>query len=106
MATSVRRAESSPSVRVLSEDFITVADTGNGRALRVRIKDRKGTIETQVLADTNWLQDCCYHNLYDRWFLVDGKNSRIVVRTGAAGEKMLAQFDLNPEWRLYEVLLL
>jgi hypothetical protein len=92
------------SVRVLNEDYITVADTGHGRALLVHLKDRKGTIETQVAADTNWLQDCCYDYRNDRWFLVDGKNSRVDLRTGTAGERALARFDLNPEWRLYEVL--
>jgi glucose/arabinose dehydrogenase len=92
------------SVRVLSEDYITVADTGNGRALLVKLKDHQGTIETQVSADTNWLQDCCYDYRHDRWFLVDGKNSRVNLRTGTAGEKQLARFDLNAEWRLYEVL--
>ncbi len=42
--------------------------------------------------------------LHDRWFLVDGKNSRIDLRLGITGEKTAARFDLNPEWRLYEVL--
>jgi hypothetical protein len=92
------------SVRVLNENYITVADTGHGRALLVHLKDRKGTIETQVAADTNWLQDCCYDYQNDRWFLVDGKNSRVDLRTGTVGERALARFDLNPEWRLYEVL--
>jgi hypothetical protein len=92
------------SVRVLSEDYITVADTGHGRALLVCLKDHTGTIETQVSMDTDWLQDCCYDPQHDRWFLVDGKHSRIDLRTGAAGEKVLARIDLNPEWRLYEVL--
>lgn len=92
------------SVRVLNEDYITVANTGHGRALLIHLKDRKGTIETQVPADTNWLQDCCYDYQHDRWFLVDGKNSRIDLRTGTAGEKTLARFNLNSEWRLYEVL--
>ncbi len=92
------------SVRVLSNDYITVADTGHGRALLIHLKNRKGTIETQVSADTNWLQDCYYDYLHDRWFLVDGKNSRIDLRLGIAGEKTAARFDLNPEWRLYEVL--
>ncbi|HEY4035046.1 MAG TPA: hypothetical protein VGL94_13885 [Ktedonobacteraceae bacterium] len=92
------------SVRVLNEDYITIADTGHGRALLVRLRDRKGTIETQVSVDTNWLQDCCYDYKHDRWFLVDGKNSRVDLRTGTAGEKTLVRFDLNSEWRLYEVL--
>ncbi len=92
------------SVRILNEDYITVADTGNGRALLVNIKDKKGKIESEVQANTNWLQDSFYDYRNDRWFLVDGKNTRITLRTGVSGEKTLAQFDLDPEWRLYEVL--
>ena len=92
------------SVRVLDQDYITVADTGNGRALLVHIKNRKGTIETQLFADTNWLQDCSYDYQHDRWFLVDGKNSRVILRMGIAGDKLLAQLNLNSEWRLYEAL--
>ena len=92
------------SVRVLNQNYITVADTGNGRALLVYIKDRKGTIATQLSADTNWLQDCSYDPQHDRWFLVDGKNSRVILRMGIAGDKELAQLNLNSEWRLYEVL--
>lgn len=91
-------------VRVLTEDYFTVADTGRGRALLVHIKDGRGYIEAEVLAATNWLQDCFYDYRHDHWILVDGKNSRIIFRTGASGERTLTQFDLNPEWRLYEVL--
>lgn len=92
------------SVRILNEDYITVADTGRGRGLLIHLKDGKGEIDAEVPAHTNWLQDCSYDYRNDRWVLVDGKNSRVVVRTGTAGEKKLAQFDLNPEWRLYEAL--
>src|SRR5207237_4179892 len=91
-------------LRVLAEDYFTVADTGRGRALLVHLNDGRGSIETEVAAPTNWLQDCFYDYQHDRWILVDGKNSRIILRTGTAGEKTLSQFDLNPEWRLYEVL--
>lgn len=92
------------SVRILNEDYITIADTGRGRALLVKLKDKKGTIETEVQADTSWLQDSLYDYRHDRWMLVDGKNSRIVLRTGVAGEKELGHVNLDPEWRLYEVL--
>jgi len=92
------------SIRVLAQDYITVADTGRGRALMVRINDGKGTIEAEVSADTTWLQDCAYDYRHDHWILVDGKNSRVSLRSGAAGDKALRRFDLNPEWRLYEVL--
>ncbi len=92
------------SVRIINEDYITVADTGRGRALLIKLKDKKGTIETEVQADTNWLQDSFYDYQQDRWLLVDGKHSRVVLRTGTAGEKELGHVNLNPEWRLYEVL--
>ncbi|QBD81582.1 hypothetical protein EPA93_38680 [Ktedonosporobacter rubrisoli] len=92
------------SVRVLAEDYITVADTARGRALMVRIKDGKGSIEAEATADTNWLQDCLYDYRNDQWVLVDGKNSRVILQSGSTGKKELARFELNPEWRLYGVL--
>lgn len=92
------------SVRILNEHYITVADTGRGRALMVNIKDLKGTIETEVDAGTTWLQDCFFDQRSDRWFLVDGKNTHIEIRTGPSGEKAERRLVLNPEWRLYEVL--
>jgi glucose/arabinose dehydrogenase len=92
------------SVRIINEDYITVADTGRGRALLIKLKDKKGTIETEVQTDTNWLQDSFYDYKHDRWLLVDGKNSRVVIRTGTAGEKDFGCVNLNPEWRLYEAL--
>ncbi len=92
------------SVRILNDQYITVADTGRGRALLVNIKDLQGKIAATVSAQTNWLQDCFYDQRSDNWFLVDGKNTRILLRTGTSGEKALAQIELNPEWRLYEVL--
>jgi hypothetical protein len=91
-------------LRVLSEDYFTVADTGRGRALLVHIKDGRGHVEAEVVAPTDWLQDCFYDYRHDRWILVDGKHSRIILRTGTSGAKTQIQFDLNPEWRLYEVL--
>jgi hypothetical protein len=93
------------SIRVLSKDYVTVADTGRGRGLMVKIKDGRGEIEVAVSANTTWLQDCLYDDRQDRWVLVDGKNSRIVQRSGISGDKMLTQLELDPEWRLYEVLL-
>lgn len=91
-------------IRVLAEDYITLADTGRGRALMVKIKDGKGTIEAEVQAGTTWLQDSFYDYRNDRWILVDGKNTRVTLRTGPTGNKLLAQYNLNPEWRLYEAL--
>ncbi len=91
-------------IRILADNYFTVADTARGRALMVHIKDGRGIIEAEVQADTNWLQDCSYDQKRDHWVLVDGKNSRISLRNGLTGEKTIAQFDLNPEWRLYEVL--
>lgn len=94
------------SIRILTNDYFTVADTARGRALMVHITNGRGTIAAEVQANTTWLQDCSYDQKRDHWVLVDGKNSRISLRTGIAGEKTLAQFDLSPEWRLYEVLAL
>jgi hypothetical protein len=91
-------------LRLLTDDYFTVADTGQGRALLVHLKDGKGKIEAEVVAPTTWLQDCCYDYRRDQWILVDGKNSRIILRSGTSGQRTLAQLDLDPEWRLYEVL--
>ncbi len=93
------------SIRVLTQDYITVADTGRGRGLMVKIKDGRGEIEAAVSANTTWLQDCVYDDRHNRWVLVDGQNSRIVQRSGINGDKVLTQLELDPEWRLYEVLL-
>lgn len=91
------------SVRVLDEEHFTVADTVRGRALLARLtKKNEGEIESEVDADTNWLQDCRYDGNYNCWILVDGKNSRVNLRRGRAGSKTIAQFDFDPEWRLYE----
>jgi hypothetical protein len=92
------------SVRILNENYVTIADTGRGRGLLVRLQDLKGTIEAEVPADTTWLQDCSYNVAQDLWFLVDGKNSRIILRSGTSGDKLQGQIDVNPEWRLYEAL--
>jgi hypothetical protein len=91
-------------IRVLAEDYITIADTGHGRALLVKIENGKGRIEAEVQADTNWLQDSVYDIRNDCWILVDGKNTRVTVRAGTDGGKQIARYDLNPEWRLYEAL--
>ena len=91
-------------IRVVNEHYFTVADTARGRALMVRLEDGKGKIEVEADAHTNWLQDCVYDARNDCWVLVDGKNSRISVRTGLTGERLKTQFNLDPEWRLYEVL--
>lgn len=93
-------------IRILDAQHITLADTVRGRALMVSLDaDLKGHIEAEVFADTEWLQDCQYYIDYDRWILVDGKNSRVTVKSGPSGSKTLFQYDLNPEWRLYEALV-
>ncbi|GER88705.1 hypothetical protein KDW_28670 [Dictyobacter vulcani] len=92
------------SVRILNEDYVTIADTGRGQGLLVNIKGLKGTIEARVDARTSWLQDCSYNERNDLWTLVDGKKTRIVLRSGPSGEKPYGQIELNPEWRLYEAL--
>jgi hypothetical protein len=92
------------SVRILADNYFTVADTGRGRGLMVNIKDGKGRIEAEVDAQTNWLQDCAYDQHHDNWILVDGKNSHVTLRAGITGERAIRRFDLDPEWRLYEIL--
>ncbi len=93
-------------IRILDGRHITLADTVRGRALMVSLdEDLKGHIEAEVFADTEWLQDCQYSMDYDRWILVDGKHSRVTVKSGPSGSKTLFQYDLNPEWRLYEALV-
>lgn len=94
------------SVRVLDEQYFTVADTGRGRALLVSFVDQRGRIVVEVDGQTDWLQDCQYSERDDCWFLVDGKNSRVLLYSGISGYKPLEQFNLDPEWRLYELLLL
>src|SRR5713101_8277541 len=94
------------SVRVLDEEHFTVADTVRGRALLVRIKGGKGDIKEEIDAGTSWLQDCRYESRHDCWILVDGKNSRVSLRRGRSGTTPLAQFDFDPEWRLYETYVL
>ncbi|HTK07422.1 MAG TPA: hypothetical protein VL485_09650 [Ktedonobacteraceae bacterium] len=92
-------------VRVLAENYISVADTKRGRALLVRLDEQgKGHIEHEVVIDCTWLQDAYYDQRNDMWFLVDGQNTRLVLRSGPSGEKVVNEIQLDPEWRLYEVL--
>jgi hypothetical protein len=92
------------SVRILDNKHFTVADTVNGRALLARINERgeRAIVEQEIDAGTNWLQDCRYDAERNSWILVDGKNSRLVLRGSRSGDKSIAQIDLDPEWRLYE----
>lgn len=95
-------------VRVLDENHFTVADTVRGRALLVKI-NRMGDearVESEIDTGTNWLQDCRYDSEHNCWVLVDGKNSRVVLRRGRTGNKKLAEFNFDPEWRLYETHVL
>ena len=94
------------SVRVLDEEHFTVADTVRGRALLVCLNGGKGDIVEEIDAGTSWLQDCRFDGQHNCWILVDGKKSRVVLRRGRSGEKTLAQFELDPEWRLYEAYVL
>jgi len=93
-------------VRVLDEEHFTVADTVHGRALLARINRGSGYVKEEIDAGTSWLQDCRYDGNHNCWILVDGKNSRIILRRGLSGDKTLAQFDFDPEWRLYETYVL
>ncbi len=89
-------------VQVLDEEHFTVADTVRGRALLVRLNRDKAYVEEEIEVGTSWLQACHYDVIHNCWVLVDGKHSRIILRRGRAGKKALAQFDFDPEWRLYE----
>lgn len=93
-------------VRVLDAQHFTVADTAHGRALLVSLEDGRGRVLQEIQVETDWLQDCQYSMQHECWFLVDGKHSRVLRRGGLAGERSLATFDFDPEWRLYELLLL
>ncbi len=95
-------------VRILDKTHFTVADTVHGRALLVGIDERsgRGRVEEEIDAGTSWLQDCRYDCEHQSWILVDGKNSRLILRRGRSGDRAIAQFDLDPEWRLYEVHIL
>ncbi len=54
-------------IRILDARHITLADTVRGRALMVSLdEERNGSIEAEVFADTDWLQDCQYYIDYDR----------------------------------------
>ena len=94
------------SVRILDEEHFTVADTVRGRALLVKLNKDKGDIEAEIDAGTSWLQDCRFDAQHNSWILVDGKRSRVILRRGLKGDKTLAQFDFDPEWRLYETHVL
>jgi hypothetical protein len=91
-------------VRILDKSHFTVADTVHGKALLVRIDEQsgRGIVEQSIDAGTSWLQDCRYDAEYNSWILVDGKNSRLILRGSRSGDKSIAQIDLDPEWRLYE----
>ena len=91
-------------VRILDKSHFTVADTVHGKALLVRIDEQsgRGMVEQAIDAGTSWLQDCRYDAEYNSWILVDGKNSRLILRGSRSGDKSVAQIDLDPEWRLYE----
>jgi hypothetical protein len=93
-------------VRILDAQHFTVADTAHGQALLVGLENERGSVLQKVQVETDWLQDCQYSQRHECWFLVDGKHSRVLRRGGLAGEKPLVTFDFDPEWRLYELLLL
>lgn len=93
-------------VRIVDEQHFTVADTVHGKALLVTMNEQGGRVEEEVDAGTSWLQDCRYDGNYNGWILVDGKNSRVMMRGGRSGDQSHAQFDFDPEWRLYEAQVL
>jgi hypothetical protein len=74
--------------------------------LLVRLENGCGVVVEEITADTNWLQDCLYDPQADRWLLVDGENARLILRGGRSGHRPIAEYKLDPEWRLYEALVL
>ena len=89
-------------VRLLGEDTFTVADTGRGRAILVKmLSNQEVHIEKEVNVDTVWLQDCWYDREQDAWLLVDAHSSRVVAFNGRSGK--YSYLDFNPEWRLYSI---
>lgn len=94
------------SVRVLDEQHFTVADTVHGRALLVSLKGQQASVEAEIDAGTSWLQDSSYNALHNCWVLVDGKQSRVILRQGREGKETLAEINVDPEWRLYEAYVL
>src|SRR5579872_5978655 len=70
------------SIRIINEEYFTVADTARGRGLLVHIDRSKGKIENAVTVDTNWLQDCVYDACNDCWVMVDGKHSQVSIHAG------------------------
>jgi hypothetical protein len=93
-------------VRIVDEEHFTVADTVRGRAILAKINQDGGHVQQVIETGTSWLQDCRYDEKNQCWVLVDGKNSRILLRDGYCGDKTLARFDFDPEWRMYEACIL
>jgi hypothetical protein len=96
------------SVRIINEQYFTVADTVNGTALLVRLdhSGQQGHVEESIEAGTSWLQDASYHAQSNTWVLVDGKQSCIHLRQGRSGSQAIGRIEVNPEWRLYEAYVL
>jgi hypothetical protein len=90
------------SVRQLDGGLLSVVDTRRGRVvvLRPGFGFDAVTVEASIHVDTDWLQDACFDG--ERWWLVDGWNSRVVV-ADAAG-RLLGVHQFDPDWRLYEAL--
>jgi hypothetical protein len=91
------------SIRIVDDHHITLADTGRGRGLMLEL-GKKPKIISEVQAPTTWLQDCYFDQANNHWLLVDGVSSRVVIREADDSKKEVATIQLDPEWRLYEVL--
>ncbi|MFD9357946.1 hypothetical protein [Streptomyces sp. NPDC060031] len=88
-------------VRRLDDRHLTLADTGRGQALVVRLgPELQAEVVSRVDAETTWLQDAWFDG--ERWLLVDGANSRVVHADAAGRTLRVDQFD--PDWRLYEAV--
>ncbi|MEM7030112.1 MAG: hypothetical protein AAF629_11145 [Chloroflexota bacterium] len=94
------------SIRILDDQTFTVADTGRGKALLIHQDGRLARVKSSIHIETTWLQDCTYLPEQDIWVLVDGQNSRLVLRSGLDGSRTLTEYQFDKEWRLYEALIL
>jgi hypothetical protein len=90
------------SIRLHNEESFTVADTGHGRALLVKMTSNKTiSIEKAIAIDTSWLADCFYNKEYNDWWLLDATNARIAIFNEET--KKIFYLHLNPDWRLYSI---
>lgn len=90
----------------LADGRLVLADSQRGIALLARWEADALRVIRQIRFKTSWLQHCSYDSERDRWVLVDGGESRLVLLGGEAGTRFIGEIALDPEWRVYEALAL